>query len=291
MGAEHAYFAQLQEAVRLEPEPPIESIHEHIRAPFPVVSEVQTDDRVTNTYGGAIRASLDNVIRNHGGVMWGQDVAKLGGVAGLRRIVRQAPGKIEDAPLNEPLIMGTACGAALHDDLVAEIQFGDYALNAFHWFVHMANTYWCTNARSNYALIMRTPVDPFGGGAEYHSMSLDGYLTAIPGLVLLMPSTSIDVYGLLLTAAEYRGPVIVLEPKWMYRQYKGAAFPGEPTDKNEIAKLRKYIMRGGIPEIDDSVRVPFKLAVRRLVQCDNRCLGTGGMDSLGRRNEIGEEWY
>ena len=51
----------------------------------------------------------------------------------------------------------------------------------------MANTYWCTNARSNYALIMRTPVDPFGG-AVYHSMSLDGYLSAIPGLVLLMPS-------------------------------------------------------------------------------------------------------
>ena len=70
-----------------------------------------------------------------------------------------------------------------------------------------------------------------------------------------MPSTSIDVYGLLMTAAEYRGPVIVLEPKWMYRQYKGAAFPSEPTDSTEIAKLRKFIMRGGIPDIDDSVRV------------------------------------
>ena len=269
MSAEHAEFAKLQEIVRAEPEPPIESIHEHIRAPFPVVTEVQTVDRTTNiTYGGAIRAALDNIILNHGGVMWGQDVAKLGGVmqasAGL---LDKHPGKIEDAPLNEPLIMGTACGAALHDDLIAlpEIQFGDYALNAFHWFVHMANTYWCTNARSNYALIMRTPVDPFGGGAVYHSMSLDGYLSAIPGLVLLMPSTSLDIYGLLLTAAEYRGPVVVLEPKWMYRQYKGSAFPGEPTDRDEIAKLRKFVMRGGIPEIDESVRVPFsKLAVRRV---------------------------
>ena len=81
MGAEHAYFAKLQEAVRLEPEPPIESIHEHIRAPFPIVSEVQTDERVTYiTYGGQSVQALDNIIRNHGGVMWGQDVAKLGGV-------------------------------------------------------------------------------------------------------------------------------------------------------------------------------------------------------------------
>jgi 2-oxoisovalerate dehydrogenase E1 component len=268
MNEENDYLVELEAVVRTEPEPPASSIHEHIRAPFPLVEETQVEDRVTNiTYGGAIRAALDNIISNHGGVMWGQDVAKLGGVmqasAGL---LSKHPDRIEDAPLNEPLIMGTACGAALHDDLVAlpEIQFGDYALNAFHWFVHMANTYWCTNGRSNYALIMRTPVDPFGGGAVYHSMSLDGYLSAIPGLVLLMPSTSLDIYGLLLTAAEYRGPVIVLEPKWMYRQYKGSAFPNEPTDKEEIAKLRKFVMRGGIPEIDENVRIPFsKLAVRR----------------------------
>ena len=31
---------------------------------------------------------------------------------------------------------------------------------------------------------MRTPTDPFGGGAMYHSMSIDGYLTPIPGLVV-----------------------------------------------------------------------------------------------------------
>ena len=268
MGEENDYLTAMETQVRTEPEPPADSIFEHIRAPFPEVSDPIFEDRQTNiTYGGAIRAAIDNIISHHGGVMWGQDVAELGGVmqasAGL---VAKHPNKITDAPLNEPLIMGTACGAGLHDDLVAlpEIQFGDYALNAFHWFVHMANTYWCTNGNSNYAVIMRTPVDPFGGGAVYHSMSLDGYFSAIPGLVLLMPSTSLDVYGLLMTAAEYRGPVIVLEPKWMYRQYKGQAFPNEPTDKNEIATLRKFIMKGGIPEIDPDLRVPFsKLAKRR----------------------------
>ena len=56
------------------------------------------------------------------------------------------PDRIFDAPLNEPLIMGTACGAGLHKDLVVmpEVQFGDYCLNAFHWFVHMGNLYWST---------------------------------------------------------------------------------------------------------------------------------------------------
>lgn len=268
MSEEHSALGAIEQQVRAEPEPPQDSIWEYVRAEFPAVEESSHVGGQTNiTYGGAIRAALSNIIQHHGGVMWGQDVAKLGGVmqasAGL---LAAHPDRIEDAPLNEPLIIGTACGLALHKDLVAlpEIQFGDYALNAFHWFVYMANTYWCTNGRTNYAVVMRTPVDPFGGGAVYHSMSLDGYFSAIPGLVLLMPSTSWDVYGLLMTAAEYRGPVIVLEPKWMYRQYKGPAFPSEPTDKDGIAQLRKAIMKGAVPEIDANIRVPFsKLAVRR----------------------------
>ena len=135
MGTENEYLTALETQVRKEPEPPTESIFEHIRAPFPAVSEPEFESRQTNiTYGGAIRAAIDNIITHHGGVMWGQDVAKLGGVmqasAGL---LEKHPDRISDAPLNEPLIMGTACGAGLHGDLVAlpEIQFGDYALNAF----------------------------------------------------------------------------------------------------------------------------------------------------------------
>ena len=144
--------------------------------------------------------------------------------------------------------MGTACGAGLRDlTILPEVQFGDYSLNAFHWFVHMGNLYWCTNGNANFRTIMRTPVDPFGGGAVYHSMSIDGYFAPIPGLVILMPSTSFDAFGLLKTAADYGGPVLVLEPKWMYRQTLGPAFPGEPTGADEISKLRKGLMRGEIP--------------------------------------------
>ncbi|MBM74982.1 MAG: hypothetical protein CMK59_06255 [Proteobacteria bacterium] len=253
--------------VREEADPPISSVQERIYAPFPQVQEETPSPEITSiTYGGAIRAALDNIISNHGGVTWGEDVAQLGGVmqatAGLHK---KHPERVLDTPLNEPLIMGTACGAGLHEDIVAlpEIQFGDYTLNAFHWFVHMGNLYWCTNGNSNFAVIMRTPSDPFGGGAVYHSMSLDGYFSPIPGLVLIMPSTSWDVYGLLMTAAEYRGPVICLEPKWMYRQYLGPAFPNEPTDEAEKAKLKRHVMRGGIPDINPDLRVPFSKAAYR----------------------------
>jgi len=267
MGQEDELVRSLFAQVKAEPDPPPESILENQHAPYPDVTEAPTSGTTNISYGGAIRAAVSHIISDHGGALLGQDIGSLGGVmqatAGL---FDRHPGKVIDAPLNEPLIVGAACGVGLHRDLVAmpEIQFGDYSLNAFHWFVHMGNLYWATNGNSNFATVLRTPVDPFGGGAIYHSMSIDGYITPIPGLVVVMPSTSWDVYGLLMTAAEYRGPVICLEPKWMYRQTLGPAFPGEPEDKPGVAALRKMIMRGGIPDIDPDLRVPFgKAAIRR----------------------------
>ena len=225
------------DAVRKEADPPPESVLEHVRPPFPEVSEIAPGPGTTNVrYAAAIRSAMDYTISEKGGLIIGQDVGKLGGVmqatAGLKA---RYPEHVIDAPLNEPLIAGTAMGAGLHGDVRAcpEIQFGDYSLNAFHWLVHMGNLYWCSNGQTTTRVTMRMPTDPFGGGAVYHSMSVDGYFAPIPGLVLVMPSTSWDVYGLLMTAADYDGPVVVLEPKWMYRQTLGPAFPGEPTDAKE----------------------------------------------------------
>jgi len=197
--------------------------------------------------------------------MAGQDVAKLGGVmqasAGIQA---RLPHGIVDSPLNEPLIVGTSTGFALHDDVMAlpEIQFGDYSLNVFHWLVYLGNLRWSTLGRASTKLLLRMPVDPFGGGAMYHSMSVDGYFGSIPGLCIIMPSTSFDAHGLMLAAGDYDGPVVCLEPKWMYRQTLGPAFPGEPTDPAEVRAMKKAIMRGEIPDVPD-VFVPLGKGVIR----------------------------
>ncbi|MEM6929278.1 MAG: transketolase C-terminal domain-containing protein, partial [Myxococcota bacterium] len=218
------------------------------------------------SYAGAIRSALGKLVTRHNGFIMGQDVGRLGGVmtatAGIKNTF---PGSIVDSPLNEPLIVGTSTGLALHDDIMAlpEVQFGDYSLNAFHWLVYLGTVRWTNVGGASTKLVLRMPVDPFGGGAVYHSMSVDGYFTPIPGLVVIVPSTSFDVHGLLLTAGDYDGPVVCLEPKWMYRQTLGPAFPGEPTDPEAIATLKKSIMKGEVPDLPD-VRVPFgKGIVRR----------------------------
>jgi 2-oxoisovalerate dehydrogenase E1 component len=252
--------------VRAEPDPDPGTLFDHIYPTFPNVTEPPFPQATTQvSYAGAIRSALSKLIDRHGGWMVGQDVAKLGGVMQASAgIAKRHPNRIVDSPLNEPLILGTATGFALHEGVMAlpEIQFGDYSLNTFHWLVYLGNLRWSTLGRARNKLVLRMPVDPFGGGAMYHSMSVDGYFSSIPGLVIVMPSTSWDAHGLLLSAGEYDGPVIVLEPKWMYRQTLGPAFPGETSDPAEVREMKKAIMRGEIPDLPD-VRVPFGKGVIR----------------------------
>lgn len=253
--------------VRGEPDPDPSTVLEHTYAPFPDRAETAPGEGQTIvSYAGAIRSALDKLIARKGGYMLGQDVGRLGGVmqasAGLKA---RYPDKVVDSPLNEPLIVGTSTGLSLHSDVMAlpEIQFGDYSLNAFHWLVYLGLVRWSNLGQARAKLMLRMPVDPFGGGAMYHSMSLDGYFAPIPGLVLVMPSTSFDAHGLMLTAGDYEGPVVCLEPKWMYRQTLGPAFPDEPQDTASQAEFKKRIMRGEVPDLPD-VYVPFsKAAVRR----------------------------
>jgi len=267
MAEEDTVIRGLIDQIRDEPHPDPAQLADHTYAPFPAFEETLPGEGTTCvSYAGAIRSALDKLIRRKGGHALGQDIGRLGGVmtatAGLRN---RHPDHVVDSPLNEPLIAGVSTGLALHDDLMGlpEIQFGDYSLNAFHWLVYWGTLHWSTLGQSSAHLLLRMPTDPFGGGAMYHSMSVDGYFTPIPGLVVIMPSTSFDAHGLMLTAGDYDGPVVCLEPKWMYRQTLGPAFPGEPTDAKEQAALKRRIMRGEVPELDD-VRVPFsKAAIRR----------------------------
>jgi 2-oxoisovalerate dehydrogenase E1 component len=267
MSEEDEQIRGMLTSIRDEPHPDPSTIFDHIRPPFPDVTETAPGVGTTNvSYSGALRSAIDKLITRRNAMMCGQDVGRLGGVmqasAGLKA---RHPNRVVDSPLNEPLIVGTSVGLALHPDLMAlpEIQFGDYSLNAFHWLVYMGNLNWSTLGQQSAKLVLRMPTDPFGGGAMYHSMSVDGFFGSIPGLVIVMPSTSFDAHGLLLAAGDYDGPVICLEPKWMYRQTLGPAFPGEPTDATEVAALKKRIMYGEVPDLEDVVVPLGKGIIRR----------------------------
>ncbi len=264
-----AYIVETMAIAAGEPEPTYESVFEHIRDPYPVVAEPPTVGRQTViSINGAVRAAMRGILRTNPMTwIYGQDVAKKGGVMqATRGLHGDFPRQVRDAPINEPFIIGSAVGFALHDGSTAlpEIQFSDYSLNTLHWLVYLGNLLWTSGGSVRANVIVRLPVEPLHGGAVYHSMCMEGFYASIPGLTIVAPTTSRDVYGLLRSAADYTGPVLFFESKGLYRMTLGDAFPGEPTDPKEVATLKRAIaFEGYAPDLPDDFRVPLGKAVVR----------------------------
>ena len=143
-----------------------------------------------------------------------------------------------NTPLDERGIVGTAIGLALAGRRpVAEIQFCDYAFNTIDLLKIAGNTYWASGGDWNVPLVLMTPVGAGIRGSIYHSHSFDAQATRIPGWKIVMPSTSLDAYGLLLSAIADPNPVMYLMPKALLRMKSGDLIPGEPTDDRQLAQM------------------------------------------------------
>src|SRR6202521_2725549 len=157
-------------------------------------------------------------------VVLGEDVGTNGGVLRATVGLQQRFGKarVQDTPLAEGLIAGTAIGMAAQGlKPVAEIQFMGFIYPALDQIAnHMARMRNRTRGRLTCPVVMRMP---HGGGIhapEHHSESLEAMLAHHAGLRVVCPSSPARAYGLLLASIRDPDPVIFLEPARLYRWAK-----------------------------------------------------------------------
>lgn len=154
-------------------------------------------------------------------VLLGEDVGKFGGVFRATVGLQQEFGddRVIDTPLAESGIIGAAIGMAMYGlRPVAEIQFSDFIYPAYDQIVNeLAKARYRSGGEFPAPMVIRTP---FGGGirgGHYHSQSPEAIFCHQAGLVVVAPSNPYDAKGLLLAAIESPDPVMVFEPKRVYR--------------------------------------------------------------------------
>jgi pyruvate/2-oxoglutarate/acetoin dehydrogenase E1 component len=252
----------------------------------------------TRTLVEAVNDALHTEMERDESVMvMGEDVGRAGGVfratAGL--LERFGPDRCVDTPLAEAGILGTAVGLAMAGwRPVCEMQYESFSYPCLDQLIcHVGRYHWRTNGTMEFPLTIRMPT---GGGVkapELHEDSPETYYVHTPGVKVAIPSTPADAKGLLAAAIRSPDPVVVLEPKVLYRSPRDEVPEGDhvvPLGKARVVREGddvSLIAYGGMvavalaaaDELDASAEV---LDVRSLKPLDEEAL----LASVGKTGRV-----
>jgi pyruvate/2-oxoglutarate/acetoin dehydrogenase E1 component len=173
----------------------------------------------------------------------GEDVGRSGGVfratAGL--LDRFGPDRCVDMPLAEAGMLGGAVGLCMAGwRPVCEMQYDAFSYPCLDQLItHVGRYRWRTRGAMSFPLVVRMP---YGGGVrapELHDDSPETYYVHTPGVKVAIPSTPADAKGLLAAAIRDPDPVVILEPKLIYRTARGEVPDGDhvvPLGKARMAR-------------------------------------------------------
>src|SRR5215203_501887 len=198
----------------------------------------------TLTMAQAINRALHDAMAHDDRVLvFGEDVAKLGGVFRVTEGLSETfgDGRCFDTPLAESAIIGVAVGFAIRGFVpVPEIQFDGFSYPAFDQIVsHLAKYRVRTHGDVDMPVTIRIPSFGGIGAVEHHSESTETYWAHTAGLKVVVPSTPSDAYWLLRHSIASRDPVVYLEPKrryWM-REPVDTDKPGLPIGRAAVRRV------------------------------------------------------
>jgi pyruvate/2-oxoglutarate/acetoin dehydrogenase E1 component len=176
-------------------------------------------------------------------LVMGEDVGRAGGVfratAGLQE--RFGVDRCVDTPLAEAGMLGAAVGLCMAGwRPICEMQYDAFAYPCLDQLItHVGRYHWRTGGGMEFPLVVRMP---YGGGVrapELHDDSPEAYYVHTPGIKVAIPSTPADAKGLLAAAIRDPDPVVILEPKLIYRAERGEVPEGDyvvPLGKARLAR-------------------------------------------------------
>jgi acetoin:2,6-dichlorophenolindophenol oxidoreductase subunit beta len=196
------------------------------------------------TFGEAIREALAEELRRDPRVfMIGEDIAEAGTTFKvLDGLVQEfGPERIIDSPISEPGITGLGVGAAMTGlRPVVDIMFGDFVALILDQIVNQAaKIHYMSGGKLKVPMVLRTTMGAGRRSAAQHSQSLHAWLSHIPGLKVVVPSTPYDAKGLMKSAIRDDNPVAIFEDKMMYRTVKGPVPQEEYTVPLGVADIKR----------------------------------------------------
>jgi pyruvate/2-oxoglutarate/acetoin dehydrogenase E1 component len=173
------------------------------------------------TYAEAIRDAMRIKMKEDPDVfILGEDVGKFGGCFGVTGTLYDEFGedRVRDTPISESAIVGCAVGAAATGlRPIAELMFIDFVTVGMDQLINQAaKMRYMFGGKITVPMVVRLPVGAGFQAAAQHSQSLEAWLTHVPGLKVVYPSTPQDAFGLMLSSIEDDNPVAFIEHKMLY---------------------------------------------------------------------------
>ncbi len=174
------------------------------------------------TFAEAVREALAEEMRRDPRVfILGEDVAEAGTpfkvLSGL--VEEFGKDRVIDTPISEPGFSGIGVGAAMTGMRpIVDIMFGDFLTLAMDQIVNQAaKIHYMSGGKWRVPIVFRTTLGATRRSAAQHSQSLHAWVSHIPGLKVVLPSTPYDAKGLLKTAIRDDNPVVFFEDKLMFK--------------------------------------------------------------------------
>ena len=174
------------------------------------------------TFAQAVREALAEEMRRDPRVcILGEDVAEAGTpfkvLSGL--VEEFGKDRVIDTPISEAGFTGVGVGAAMTGMRpVIDIMFGDFLTLTMDQMVNQAaKVHYMSGGKWKVPMVLRTTLGATRRSAAQHSQSLHAWLSHVPGLKVVLPSTPYDAKGLLKTAIRDENPVVFFEDKMMYK--------------------------------------------------------------------------